>query len=192
MAVEQNGAAGDGPLVRDACLEARGDECCEADWGLIGPSLSMDDFAGLKPEVRRMALIERSARFAVEFGKWKDTGRTGGLGYEHMRLLHSLNLGGPAIMREIGDMLQVTPRNMTAMVDQLERAGLVVRRPHPADRRATLLELTPAGRETANRALLPRFIAMGEIFDQFTPAEQQRFFGALGALIKVMHGEPGC
>ena len=160
-----------------------GDECCEADWGLIGRGLSVAEFAELRPEVRRMALIERSARFASEFGRWKDTGRSGGIGYEHMRLLQSLNLGGPAIMREMGDKLQITPRNMTAMVDQLEEAGLVARRPHPADRRATLLELTTAGKDTANQALLPRFIAMGEIFDQFTPSEQQRFYSALGRLI---------
>jgi DNA-binding MarR family transcriptional regulator len=198
MAGEHDDAGGREPRVRDvctkadACTKAIGDECAQVDWGLIGPGLSAADFAELSPEVRRMALIERSARFAIEFGKWKDTGRADGLGYEHMRLLHSLNLGGPAIMREIGDGLQITPRNMTAMVDQLERAGLVVRRPHPADRRATLLELTAAGQETANRALLPRFIAMGEIFDQFSPAEQQKFFGALGCLVEIMRGDSAC
>jgi DNA-binding MarR family transcriptional regulator len=168
------------------------DDCCEADWGLIGSGLSAEKFAELGPEVRRMALIERSARFAIEFGRWKDGGRSGGIGYEHMRLLQSLNLGGPAIMREIGDKLQITPRNMTAMVDQLEEAGLVVRRPHPADRRATLLELTAAGKDTANQALLPRFIAMGEIFDQFSPAEQRTFYEALGRLVEIMHEDGAC
>lgn len=139
-----------------------------------------------------MALIERSARFAIEFGRWKDTGRSDGLGYEHMRLLQSLNFGGPAIMREMGDKLLITPRNMTAMVDQLEDAGLVARRPHPADRRATLLELTAPGKAAANEALLPRFIAMGEIFDRFTPKEQEKFYAALGRLIDVMHGTGLC
>jgi DNA-binding MarR family transcriptional regulator len=173
----------------DGCFEPSG---CEADWGLVGSGLSVAEFAVLQPEVRRMALIERSARFAAEFGRWKDTGRSDGIGYEHMRLLQSLHLGGPAIMREMGDKLQITPRNMTAMVDQLEEAGLVVRRPHPADRRATLLELTAAGKETADKALLPRFIAMGEIFDQFTPTEQQKFYAALGRLIDVMHETGAC
>jgi len=173
------------------CREPRaGDGCGEADWGLIGAGLSAAEFAGLGPQVRRIALIERSARFATEFGRWKDSGRSGGIGYEHMRLLQSLNLGGPAIMREMGGKLAITPRNMTAMVDQLEQAGLVIRRPHPADRRATLLELTGAGKQSADEALLPRFVAMGEIFDQFTPAEQQKFYAALGRLIDVMGG--GC
>ena len=92
----------------------------------------------------------------------------------------------------MGDRLLITPRNMTAMVDQLEEADLVVRRPYPADRRATLLELTPAGKRMADSALLPRFIAMGEIFDQFTEEEQQKFYVALGCLVEVMHGGGSC
>jgi DNA-binding MarR family transcriptional regulator len=164
---------------------------CDADWAMIGAGLSPEEFAGLHGEARRMALVERSARFAIEFGRWKDAARTGGIGYEHMRLLQALNFGGPAIMREIGDKLLVTPRNMTAMVDQLEQADLVARRPHPADRRATLLELTPAGKRMADCAALPRFIAMGHIFDEFSPDEQQKFYAALGHLIDVMHVEGG-
>ena len=34
---------------------------------------------------------------------------------------------------------------MTARIDRLEKAGLVERRPHPADRRATLVRLTDKG-----------------------------------------------
>lgn len=34
---------------------------------------------------------------------------------------------------------------MTARIDRLERAGLVERRPHPTDRRATLVRLTEKG-----------------------------------------------
>ena len=158
-----------------------------ADWALPGAGLSPGKFAALGPEVRRMALVQRSARFAAEFARWKDAGRAGGIGYEHMRLLQSLNFGGPAIMREVGDKLLVTPRNMTAMVDQLEQADLVARRPHPADRRATLLELTPAGRQMADSAL-PSVIAMGEIFDRFSEEEQQGFYAALGSLIEAMRG----
>jgi DNA-binding MarR family transcriptional regulator len=165
---------------------------CEVDWAAIAAGLSAEKFAELSPQARRMALVERSARFAVEFGRWKDAGRTDGIAFEHMRLLQALNWSGPAIMREVGDKLLITPRNMTAMIDQLEGANLVVRRPYPADRRATLLELTPAGKRLADSALLPRYIAMGEIFDQFTEEEQQKFYVALGCLVEVMHGGGSC
>jgi DNA-binding MarR family transcriptional regulator len=179
------------PGMQAGCQQPADGACAES-WGLVGAGLTPEQFGQLRAEVRRMALVERSARFAVEFGRWKDAGRSDGIAFEHMRLLQALNVSGPAIMREVGDQLAVTPRNMTAMVDQLEGAGLVARRPHPADRRATLLELTPAGQRMADSALLPRFIKMGEIFDSFSAEEQQKFYAALGCLIEVMHSTGAC
>jgi DNA-binding MarR family transcriptional regulator len=41
---------------------------------------------------------------------------------------------------------------VTVVVDQLESAKLVVRKPHPTDRRATLVEITPKGRSLALEA----------------------------------------
>jgi DNA-binding MarR family transcriptional regulator len=52
-------------------------------------------------------------------------------------------------MAKAGARLQVHPTSVTNAADRLERAGLVVRRPHPEDGRAVLLEITPAGRKLA-------------------------------------------
>jgi DNA-binding MarR family transcriptional regulator len=46
----------------------------------------------------------------------------------------------------------VHPTSVTNAVDRLEAQGLVRRSPHPSDRRATLAELTEAGREVAAAA----------------------------------------
>ncbi|HEX2072344.1 MAG TPA: MarR family transcriptional regulator [Geodermatophilus sp.] len=43
----------------------------------------------------------------------------------------------------------MSARNITALVDGLEAAGLVSREPHPADRRATLVRFTADGARTA-------------------------------------------
>lgn len=48
--------------------------------------------------------------------------------------------------------LQVHPASVTSTVDRLVRDGFVDRAPHPRDGRATMLELTPAGRETVEAA----------------------------------------
>jgi len=56
---------------------------------------------------------------------------------------------GPSNQRALADVLRVTPRNVTGLVDGLEGAGLVVRSPHPEDRRASLVSLTDAGAELA-------------------------------------------
>ena len=51
-------------------------------------------------------------------------------------------------MNELSRMLMVTGGNVTAIVDQLEKEGLVERLDEPADRRAFRIRLTPAGRKT--------------------------------------------
>ena len=45
----------------------------------------------------------------------------------------------------LAEALDVSARNVTGLVDALEDTGFVVRRPHPEDRRATLVTLTDRG-----------------------------------------------
>jgi DNA-binding MarR family transcriptional regulator len=58
----------------------------------------------------------------------------------------------PMSMREFADALGIDPPNATTVIDDLESAGLVRRRPHPTDRRAKLVEATRKGKELARRA----------------------------------------
>src|SRR5438067_9489856 len=51
-------------------------------------------------------------------------------------------------MNELSRMLMVTGGNVTAIVDQLEKEGLVERLAEPADRRASLIRLTRSGERT--------------------------------------------
>jgi len=51
-------------------------------------------------------------------------------------------------MNELSRLLMVTGGNITAIVDQVEKEGLVERLDEPADRRAFRIRLTPAGRKT--------------------------------------------
>ncbi|HEY7919331.1 MAG TPA: MarR family transcriptional regulator [Streptosporangiaceae bacterium] len=135
--------------------------------------------AGLPEAERRRRLVAETARFTSAFMRWMEGRACGGLSYARLRLLQALHCGGPAIMRDLGVQLGVSPRNMTAMVDAMEEAQLVVRRPHPTDRRATLVELSPAGAREAEQALEPRLDAMAELFEEFSAAEQQAFADAL-------------
>jgi len=47
--------------------------------------------------------------------------------------------------RQIADRLHVTPRNVTTLIDALERDGFVTRAEHERDRRAVSIRLTPKG-----------------------------------------------
>ena len=51
-------------------------------------------------------------------------------------------------MGELSKRMMVTGGNVTGITDMLEAEGLVERVPDPADRRAILVRLTPAGRRT--------------------------------------------
>src|SRR3954452_5983460 len=58
----------------------------------------------------------------------------------------------PMSMGELATAVGIDPPNPTALVDELEAAGLARRRPHPSDRRAKLVEATRKGKAMAQRA----------------------------------------
>ena len=69
--------------------------------------------------------------------------------YEALMLL-SFTRAGALPLGKIGERLQVHRTSVTNIIDKLEADGLVRRVPHAEDRRATLAEITDAGRATAN------------------------------------------
>ena len=71
--------------------------------------------------------------------------------YEALVLL-SFSRAGALPLRLIGERLMVHPTSVTNTIDRLERAGLVARRPNPQDRRGTLAEITPGGRQVVREA----------------------------------------
>jgi DNA-binding MarR family transcriptional regulator len=71
--------------------------------------------------------------------------------YELLMLLH-FSRAGSLPLAKIGARLQVHPTSITSAVDRLERQYLVVREPHPTDRRTKLAVITDAGRERALEA----------------------------------------
>ncbi len=66
-------------------------------------------------------------------------------------VLNVLGARNGAIQQEIGSLMGIDPSTMVALIDELEGAGLVERRPHPKDRRARAVSLTPKGRRRLER-----------------------------------------
>jgi DNA-binding MarR family transcriptional regulator len=69
---------------------------------------------------------------------------------------------------------------MTYLLDDLESAGLVERRPDPADRRARRIVLTDAGTEKLRELERRLRAAEDELLDPLDPAEQEVLRGLLG------------
>ncbi|CAN5580154.1 MarR family transcriptional regulator [soil metagenome] len=71
--------------------------------------------------------------------------------YEALVLL-TFSRVGSLPLGKMGERLQVHATSVTSLVDRLETAGHVVRRPHPHDGRAVLAEITESGRAVVEAA----------------------------------------
>ncbi len=79
----------------------------------------------------------------------------------------------PLRMADLAERLDVVPRSATTMIDALESAGLVERRPDPADRRSVRLGVTEPGRRLLDRLRARREAKAEELFGRLTGAEQK-------------------
>ncbi|WP_433257755.1 MarR family winged helix-turn-helix transcriptional regulator [Streptosporangium sp. CA-135522] len=87
-------------------------------------------------------------------------------------LLVRLNAGDQGIsIGELARAAGVSSRNVTGLVDTLERDGLVRRVPDPKDRRSVLAEITPAGQAWVEAFRKPAQLAMQAMFQGFTREE---------------------
>lgn len=146
--------------------------------------------AGSVEEDLRLRLVDEFADFGPSYMRWvKSRLQDRGLTYARMRLLGALHCGGPQIMSSISDGLGVTRRNVTALVDALEEEGLVRRQPHPTDRRATVIELTPEGERTANIMYDEHREAVSELFSGLSEEDQRELMRLLGRLRDALRRE---
>jgi DNA-binding MarR family transcriptional regulator len=100
--------------------------------------------------------------------------------YEALVLL-SFSREGMLPLRVMGERLMVHPTSVTNTVDRLEAAGMVVRKPNPADGRGRLAEITDRGRDAvqaATRDLMAAEFGMRE----YSEPERAELFGLLRGL----------
>ena len=85
-------------------------------------------------------------------------------------------------MKALSQRLMVTGGSVTGLADQLEREGLLQRQPVEGDRRATLLRLTPVGRQRFEAMAREHEQWVSGLFEHLLPAERQSLHQALGRL----------
>jgi DNA-binding MarR family transcriptional regulator len=127
------------PLPFDPILEAR--RQWEAHWG----EEPLPSMAAVTSVMRVQQIL--MARLNALLRPWGLTFPR----YEALMLLY-LSRRGALPLGKIGERLQVHPTSVTNTVDGLEGLGLARRAPHEHDRRTTLAEITPRGREVAEAA----------------------------------------
>ncbi|GAB4371618.1 MAG: MarR family transcriptional regulator [Acidobacteriota bacterium] len=80
---------------------------------------------------------------------------------------------GPCAQHEIGEKILTSRANVTLIVDQLGRRGLVRRERDAADRRCMRVELTEAGRRLIARIFPEHAARLADAFSALTAAEQR-------------------
>jgi MarR family transcriptional regulator, organic hydroperoxide resistance regulator len=87
--------------------------------------------------------------------------------------LVQLDPRAPISQKELAARLKCNPSTVVDPTDRLEQAGLVVRRPNPADRRINVLTVTPRGAALRKR-LINRLLEPPAAFRRLAPADQAR------------------
>jgi DNA-binding MarR family transcriptional regulator len=105
-----------------------------------------------------------------------------GLSLSRAKVLGVLATRGPVNQAAVASELGFAPRSVTDTLDALEREGLATRNLDPHDRRARLVEITPAGRDALERAVSVKCTAMDTLFGALTDAERVRFAALLAAI----------
>jgi DNA-binding MarR family transcriptional regulator len=95
-------------------------------------------------------------------------------------------------MRELAEAVVISKSGLTGLVDRMEQAGLVARRPDPDDRRAIAVSLTAAGRRRFRAAARGHRAGIARHFEaHVTTAEAEAMAAALRKVKAAVERERG-
>lgn len=89
-----------------------------------------------------------------------------------VHLLWMLQHAGPSTQQALAHLCEVSPRNITGLVDALEQSGHVRRTPHPTDRRSVIVELTAVATETMTQMQREHDELNTTLLDAVAPADR--------------------
>lgn len=122
--------------------------------------------------------------FGPEYKRWVESRMPGDADItpSRLRVLAVLARRGPLTMVGLSRELGTTANNVTKLVDWLEAAGQLERRPVVGDRRAVELHLTPAGRDAEQRLAQAHADAVAEAFTDLSDEQLDQLTALLEGL----------
>lgn len=106
-----------------------------------------------------------------------------GLSSAHMPVMFALRDGAEMSQKALARAAAIEQPTMAATLSRMERAGLVQRRPDPADRRAMLFSLTRPAREKAGAVWAAALEVNDLALSGLAPAERDAFLAMLGRVV---------
>lgn len=89
---------------------------------------------------------------------------------------------------ELSRRMMVSNGNLTGLVERLAEQGLVARAPHPTDRRAATVRMTPAGHASFARMARAHADWIAELFHDVPEADMAVLMRLLGRLKSAVRG----
>jgi len=153
-----------------------------------GVDLILEQWRRERPELDHspIGIVGRISRLAREIeARLEPVYREHGLEPGWHDILATLRRHGPPFQLRPTDLTNasmLTSSGTTKRLDKLEQAGLIVRKPDPADRRGTIITLTERGRELIDALTEAHLANEREILGTLSEADQRR----LGDLLRKL------
>jgi DNA-binding MarR family transcriptional regulator len=139
---------------------------------LTGPTAGAPD-ADLLPVAEALAAATSWLRRALRPDGWNAVA---------LSTLDAVDRTGPHRISFLVAQERITQPGMTGIVDRLAAAGLVRRQPDPADGRAALVAITPAGHDYLMSIRRQRAATVAAHISTLDPAQQRALAAAAAAL----------
>jgi DNA-binding MarR family transcriptional regulator len=131
-----------------------------------------------------LQLMQLFPRVTRGMRRWQDRGMPDSatpLGPRHVAALEQLR-DGPVTVSELAWRLGLTLPTVSGVLADLDRAGFVERHADPADRRRTIVRISPAQQALIGEWLDGAASPLARVLDQLDPSEQEAFLKAMGLL----------
>lgn len=109
-----------------------------------------------------------------------------GLSNPQCLVLKTIDVNGPSSLASLSRYLNVTPANMTGLIDRLEKKGLVTRARKEGDRRVTIVELTKQGKPMSQSVPDPIEEKLISGLKHVTPIELQQITDAFQEVVNLL------
>jgi DNA-binding MarR family transcriptional regulator len=111
----------------------------------------------------------------------------GGLSTVESKVLDYVTRLGPLTPKELAGYSGLAPASITALVDRLERKGVVNRTPHPGDRRKVLVRIDPVSVERSAPLWDHIVEKTRALADEYTDEQLQTVIGFIERAAAITH-----
>ena len=110
-------------------------------------------------------------------------------GFAYLPVAVALDENGKLLQRDLAEKAHVEQPTMAALLARMERDGLIVRQPHPVDKRASSIALSRKGKTRLPKAKERLVVAVEEALEGFTADEIATLMGLLRRMAKNLGEE---